>query len=63
MVARTQEPEPTPDGEPLAAAESLSYIYLMVRELAPMAQGAGADALAAKLAEAASLAAEALARR
>ncbi|NWG54307.1 MAG: hypothetical protein HXY28_11350 [Hydrogenophilaceae bacterium] len=63
MVA--SRPESHAEAEELSvnAADSLSYIYLMARELAPMARDAGAEALAARLEEAAQMAADALAAR
>lgn len=61
MVVPSPESSPAADDGPIEAADSLSYIYLMARELAPMAREAGAEALAIRLDEAAQLAADALA--
>lgn len=54
-------PQSNPD--PVNAKDSLSYIFLIARELAPMARDAGEEALAAHLEEAAQMAADALAPR
>jgi hypothetical protein len=63
MVVPSSESSAAADDGPIEAADSLSYIYLMARELAPMAREAGAEALARRLDEAAQLAADALAGR
>lgn len=63
MIAPRPESHAEPEEPSVNAADSLSYIYLMARELAPMAREAGAETLAARLEEAAQMAADALAAR